>query len=106
MYYTSRYNCYQVLGNALVDVYMILCVCNDVRSGDSERYDLIGTTCGKCVNTAPEVSRKSPSPPEPPQQIHAVKWHGAMYETKQSIQKRRDHKNFMRGYKFALGIYN
>lgn len=28
---------------------MILCVCHAVRSGEKDRYHLIGTKCGKCL---------------------------------------------------------
>ena len=27
---------------------MILCICNNVRQGDYDRYHLIGTKCGRC----------------------------------------------------------
>jgi len=27
---------------------MILCICNNVRQGDYDRYHLIGTNCGRC----------------------------------------------------------
>jgi bacterioferritin-associated ferredoxin len=28
---------------------MYLCICNAVKQGDVDRYHLIGTKCGKCV---------------------------------------------------------
>ena len=28
---------------------MYLCICNAVKEGDTARYYLIGTNCGKCV---------------------------------------------------------
>jgi bacterioferritin-associated ferredoxin len=28
---------------------MYLCVCNAVKEGDKDRYHLIGTCCGNCV---------------------------------------------------------
>ena len=28
---------------------MILCICNNVRQKDKDRYHLIGTNCGKCI---------------------------------------------------------
>jgi hypothetical protein len=29
---------------------MILCICNGVRSSDLDRYHLIGTRCGRCID--------------------------------------------------------
>ena len=28
---------------------MLLCICNQVREADAERYHLIGTNCGRCI---------------------------------------------------------
>ena len=29
---------------------MYICICHAVREGDYARYNLIGTTCGKCLS--------------------------------------------------------
>lgn len=28
---------------------MYICICNAVKEGDKDRYHLIGTNCGKCI---------------------------------------------------------
>jgi bacterioferritin-associated ferredoxin len=28
---------------------MYLCICNNVKQGEHDKYDLIGTRCGKCI---------------------------------------------------------
>ena len=28
---------------------MYICICHAVKEGDTERYHLIGTSCGKCI---------------------------------------------------------
>lgn len=29
---------------------MYLCICNNVKEGEIEKYHLIGTNCGKCIS--------------------------------------------------------
>ena len=38
---------------------MILCICNGVRSGDLDRYHLIGAQCGRCINERKATESKS-----------------------------------------------
>lgn len=35
---------------------MILCICNAVKSSDIDKYHLIGTECGKCMQTIIEIT--------------------------------------------------
>lgn len=37
---------------------MYLCICNNVREGDTEKYHLIGTNCGKCISDGGEQVRQ------------------------------------------------
>lgn len=39
---------------------MYLCICNDVKSGDVDKYHLIGNDCGRCKRgTYPIVVEKN-----------------------------------------------
>lgn len=35
---------------------MILCICNNVKSFETHKYHLIGTNCGKCMQTIIEIT--------------------------------------------------
>jgi bacterioferritin-associated ferredoxin len=36
---------------------MYLCICNAVKQGEVDKYHLIGTKCGKCVENCPKEKR-------------------------------------------------
>ena len=37
---------------------MYICICHAVREGDYTRYNLIGTSCGKCINDKKRMDMK------------------------------------------------
>ena len=39
-------------------IIMYICICHAVKEGDTERYHLIGTSCGKCIQSIPEEEEK------------------------------------------------
>jgi len=54
---------------------MVICICNNVRTGETDRYHLIGTNCGKCKMTGinnSEVERFLRNLLDPEMYGHAV----------------------------------